>query len=317
MDIIYQLTFYLALALLAILITVFVFAVSLLGRALETAARDEREKLTERKESNAKTMVAIKKDIDEAEAKGDIPVGLIQKLKELKRKEKKYSKELKRIRKAPELLTVEGGVVPPGAALLIALVLSGWAWGIADVGTKYAPITLWLIGLVAVGFSIVCIYKSLKIIESVAITSEAEAERRLTRAVKGAWLEVEEEKKPELQLEWKGQHPPFHMKVKSEITIQFILRLRKGDIARHSEIYFTAPQGFKFPDARQMLPPLGEEYINYVAASVDCQDILKGKYYLKEIKLKAPSQPKCYPIIYSLGCEGFNGEFQEFKVIVE
>jgi uncharacterized membrane protein YhiD involved in acid resistance len=61
MGVIYQFTFFLALGLLAIVITVFVFAVSLLGRAMEAAVRSENEKLAERKKNNAKEMASIKK----------------------------------------------------------------------------------------------------------------------------------------------------------------------------------------------------------------------------------------------------------------
>jgi len=46
MGVIYQLTFFLALGLLAILITIFVFAISSLGRAIEVATK-EQEKATE------------------------------------------------------------------------------------------------------------------------------------------------------------------------------------------------------------------------------------------------------------------------------
>ena len=160
MDIIYQLTFYLALALLAILITVFVFAVSLLGRALATAAVSEREKITERKVSNAKEMAAIKKEIEKAEAKGEIPKGLRQTLEVLERKDKKFSKELVRIRKAPELLTVKGGVVHPGGFLVAALILSGGAWLLRGVGIA-TPVTLWLLGMAAIIYGVLRVYKSL------------------------------------------------------------------------------------------------------------------------------------------------------------
>ncbi len=77
------------------------------------------------------------------------------------------------------MLTVRVGVVHPGICLTLALILSGGAWFYRDVGT-YAPETLWLLGLVAIGYSAFRVYKSLKVIESVAITSEAEAERRLS-----------------------------------------------------------------------------------------------------------------------------------------
>ena len=70
MGAVYQLTFFFGLVLLAIFITVFVFAVSLLGRAMEAAATVERSKVEERKENNIKEMSAIRKEIQKAKKKG-------------------------------------------------------------------------------------------------------------------------------------------------------------------------------------------------------------------------------------------------------
>jgi len=317
MEVIYQLTFFLALALLAILITVFVFAVSLLGRALETAARNERQKITERKENNAKEMAAIKKNIEKAEAEGEIPKGLARKLDDLERKDKNYDKELSRIRRAPELLTVRVGVVHPGICLTLALILSGGAWFYRDIGTA-APITLWLLGLAAIvysGFRILC---SLRVIESVAITSEAEAERRLARAVKAALIEVEEEKRPELLLEFREEQPPVYIKSGAEKTIKFGVSLEKGDVARKPEVDFFAPAGFTFPGKKVNIQPSTKRKIaDHITSRVKLEDITRAVRNIAEITIKAPSQKGKFTILYRLHCEWFASEYEEFEVIVE
>lgn len=49
-------------------------------------------------------MAAIKKEIEEAEAKGEIPKGLTRKLKTLEKRDKEFEKNLARIRKAAKNL---------------------------------------------------------------------------------------------------------------------------------------------------------------------------------------------------------------------
>lgn len=158
---------------LAIVITIFVFAVSLLGRAMEAAATSERGKLTERKENNTKEMAAIRKEIEEAEASGQIPKGLTRKLEKLEKRDREFDKELSIIRKAPELLTVKGGVVPSASWLLGALILSAGAWYLSTIQIfVWIPVLIWVLGLAAIAYSVIRIYRCLKVIESVAVTSE-------------------------------------------------------------------------------------------------------------------------------------------------
>jgi len=230
------------------LITIFVFAVSLLGRALEAAARNEREKITERKENNAKEMAAIRKEIEEAEAKGEIPKGLTRKLEKLERKDKDFSKELSRIRKAPELLTVKGGVFPPGVLLLVALILNGLAWYLSNIQILRVPDIIWILGLAAMVYSIFRICRSLKVIESVAITSEEAALKRTIESFKIAQKELEEEKKPKLELIFEVPQPPFHVEAESEMTIKFRVGLSRGDVARNAIVAFLIIHSCQFDD---------------------------------------------------------------------
>ena len=248
MGIVYQLTFFLALGLLAIVITIFVFAVSLLGRAMEAAAKSEKEKLAERKENNAKEMTAMKKEIEEAEANGQIPRGMIRKLKKLEKRDKKFGKELSKIRRAPELLTVKGGVLPVGSCLLGALILNGGAWYLSNgqIFSWIIPVLIWILGLVATGYSISRIYQCLKTIESVAITSEESALKRTVEAFKIAEKELEEEKKPELALAFEGKQPPFHVEAEAETSLTINIRLSSGDVARKPEVILVAPPDFEF-----------------------------------------------------------------------
>jgi hypothetical protein len=331
MGTIYEWTFFVTLGLLAIVVTVFVLAVSLLGRAMEAAAKREQEKLAERRESNAKEMAAIKKEIEKAEAKGEIPKGLIRKLKKLEKRDKKFEKELGKIRKAPEPLTVKGGVVLPGVSLLVALILNGVAWYFSwylstfsifyDIPLPFGiaiwidPVFIWIVSLVAILYSIFRIYKSLRAVERVAITSEEAALKKTVEAFKMAQKELEEEKKLKLEMRFEDARPPFTVKAKSEMLIKINVGVTKGDVARNAVVAFWAPSVFKFPDSPESLP--SGNYPSCVSTSISLGDIIRPAWRTRRIKLKVPSQPSSYTMAYRLFCEGFDSDYQEFEVIVK
>lgn len=318
MGTIYQLTFFLALGLLAIQITIFVFAVSLLGRAMEAAAKNEKEKLLERKENNEEAMAKIKKKIEEAE--GQIPKGLTHELRKLERKDEKFEKEVSRIRKAPALLTVKGGVVPPGASLLGALAFICVAWYLYTIENLAGliPLVIWIVGLAAIGYSIFRICCSLKVIENVAITSEEAALKRTVEAYKVAQKELEEEKKPKLGLNFEGARPPFRIEVGSQITLRFGLYLTQGDLARKPHVYFFAPSSFVFPGKKTWLQDADVTQVGgHITAVFQLEECRKGVTPLEDLTIKAPPVEGKFPFWYKITCEGFDSGLEKFAVIVK
>ncbi len=315
MSTIYQLTFFLALALLAILITIFVFAVSLLGRAMEAAAKTEKAQLLERKQSNEEAMAAIKKEIEEAE--GQIPKGLTQKLAKLEKRDKDFGRELAKIRKSPEVLTVRGGVVPPSALLIGALILSGTAWGLSNI-QNLVSIALWLMGSAAIGYSTYRIYKSLKVIESVAITSEEAALKRTIEAFKIAQKELEEEKRPELELLFLGKQPPFRVKADSEMSLLLALSLGKGEFAEDVAVHICAPPGFDFPNQATYTLTPDHVYANYIARVWHLQKVFRALDYRVTITIKSPPIAGTFKMVYYIFCRGsWTYEGTELEIIVE
>ena len=317
---IYQLTFFFAVALLAIVITIFVFAVSLLGRAIEAAARSETDKLAERKANNIEEMASIRKEIEEAEASGQIPKGLTRKLDKLEKNDKKFEKELGKIRKAPESLTVRGGVFYPCAFLIAALVLCGVAFYLSNVeNIKWTiPLFIWILSLAAVGYSIYRICKSLRVIQSVAIPSEETAFKRETQAFKAALKEIEEEKKPKLVLWFIDTQPPFHVKTGAQMTINFGLQLTQGDLARKPIVYFFAPSGFDFPGNKTWIQHKDVSTVGgYITISVEFDECRLGMGLTKEVAVKVSPKTGAVSLWYKINCEGFDSGLKECKFVIE
>jgi hypothetical protein len=313
-GIVYQLTFFLALGLLAIVITVFVFAVSQVGRATESASKEQQDILLKQKEAKGKQIEKIQGQLEEARKVGHLDEAkLLTELQNTKEEIAGYDAQLRHLQERIMLIRRKGAVVCPGVFFITALVLTITASGLAD-GQNFIALPLWIISIGALVFGGSRVFRTLGAIEEVTITSQ-EAMEKLPEAVKVALRELEEEKKPELEIKFKGAQPPFQMKAKSEMLIKILVGITKGDVARNAVVAFWAPPVFKFPDSPRSLP--SEKYTSYVSTSIPLGDIIRPTRTTCSIKLKAPSQPSSYTMAYRLFCEGFDSDYKEFKIIVE
>ncbi|MCJ7426353.1 MAG: hypothetical protein MUO17_04390 [Dehalococcoidales bacterium] len=323
MGTIYEWTFFLALGLLAIVVTIFVFAVSLLGRALETASREQEKTTKEQKETTEKEIAAIQKQISDLGKKGRIDKEklkeLEKKLKQLRKQEEKFEKKLGRIGKTPELLTVKGGVVPCGGCLLAALVLTSTAWYLSTIENLIwaLDVPIWILGLAAIGYTISRIYQCLRVIESVAITSEEAALARETKALKGALVEFEEGKKPKLRLALADKKFPLRVRADSESSFKLNLDLVKGELAEYVDVHVCLPPGFGFPNEETSTLPSNHDYPNYIVMIWHEDRIIPPLYYWRNITFKSPSTKGSYSIIFYKFCRGFAASPEEGEVIVE
>ncbi len=159
-------------------------------------------------------------------------------------------------------------------------------------------------------------YRTLGAIEEVTITS-GEAEDKLPEAVKTALRELEEEKRPELELVFADEQPPFRMGAQSEKLINYRVRLDKGDVARNVSIAFWIQPNLEFVDEANPLPAPYTKYKEYSSALFSSSDIQRPLENNHKLKVKAPSQTGRYIVAYRLYCDGYFSEFTEFEIIVE
>ena len=239
MGVVYQLTFFLALGLLAIVVAIFVFAVSQVGRATESASKEQQNILLRQKEAKGRQIEKIQQQLEEARKVGHLDESkLLKELQGTKEEIAGYDTELRRLRERIMLIRRKGAVVCPGAFFLAALVLTITASGLAE-GQNIVALPLWIISIGALGFGGFRVFRTLGAIEEVTITSQ-EAMEKLPEAVKVALREFEEEKKPELELIFRNKQPPFHIQAGTQTAIAFGCRLIRGDIARNPRVGFFA-----------------------------------------------------------------------------
>lgn len=312
---IYQLTFFLALALLAVVVTIFVYAVSQVGRATNLASKEQEVILWQQKEAKKRRIEELQKRLEEAKETGHLDkFRLIDEILKTEWEIASYNDKLKHLEERVTLLTRRGAVIWPSGFFAATLALNIIASGIA-ASQNPAAFTLWLVSLGTLGYGIFRVFKTLGAIQEVTISSE-EALEKLPEAVKKALKELEEEKKPILKLGFLEAQPPFHAEIESEMAIKFNIGLSRGDIARKISIAFYAPPGFEFLDSpKGPLPSI--QYTDYVSTAFEYEEILQGFEKRGKAKFKTPTQPDHYTLLYRLRCEGFDSGYTELEVIID
>lgn len=312
---IYQLTFFIALALLAVVVTIFVYAVSQVGRATNLASKEQEVILWQQKEAKKRRIEKLQKRLEEAKETGHLDkFRLIDEILKTEGEIASYNDKLKHLEERVTLLTRRGAVIWPSGFFAATLALNIIASGIA-ASQNPAAFTLWLASLGTLGYGIFRVFKTLGAIQEVTISSE-EALEKLPEAVKKALKELEEEKKPILKLGFLEAQPPFHTEVESEMAIKFTTSLERGDIASKVAVVFFAPPGFEFLGSPKGPLP-SKKYVSYVSTEFDLKEIIRPIDKVRWVKLKAPSQPNRYTLVYRVYCEGFDSGSKEFELIVE
>ncbi len=319
MDIVYQLTFFLTLGMLGIVMAVFVFAVTQIGTATKAAAKEQENKMLEKKDTTSLRINNIEKKLEEAKKGLDLDVAnLTSEVEDMNEELRNYDIEIEHIKERVGLITRRGAVVYPGGLFLVALVLSITSNGLAgNASLETLALWVWVLSLVPLVFGIYRVYQTLGVVEEVTVGSE-EALDKLPEAVKVALRELEEEKKPELKVDFIGEHPPIRMVVGEETDINVRITLTKGDIARSPVVAFFVPTGFDFLGGveKNMQPEDEEELAGMLGGFYTFRDCQRVPKLAQVIRIKAPTEVGVYEFLYTVSCEGFEGGRERMQVEV-
>lgn len=313
MGIVYQLTFFVSLGMLGIVVAVFVFAVTQIGSATKTAAKEQENKMLEKRKVTLSRIESMEEKLAEGKRSGELNVsGLSSEVVEMNEEIENYDVEIKRIKERIGLITRRGAIVYPGGFFLVALVLSITSSGLAgndNLGTL--GLWVWAVSLVPLVFGAHRVYRSLGVVEEVTVGS-GEVLDKLPEAVKLALRELEEERKPELKMVFIGEEPPIRMVVGERKKIRIGIDVTKGEVA------FFAPVGFNFLGRAKTM--LQAEDVGIVGGMLggfykfgDCRN---DSVQTEEVIIKAHSEAGVYEFFYTINCEGFSSGFEEMEVEV-
>ncbi|NVM56096.1 MAG: hypothetical protein HWN66_20535 [Candidatus Helarchaeota archaeon] len=300
-----------AITLLAIIIPLFILAVSLLGNAIERA-KEEKTKTEEeqRKDTDAK-ISNIENKIGEARETGDT-TELETELEKLKQSKKESEAQIKKIQKKYSLLEFKKSVLHPGGFFILAIILNELAQIYFKVSTVF-----WVGSILAIVKGSYRLCRCLILAQEVAVTSEEFQTKKLVEAVRSALDLHDKAKLAELELSFMGIDFPHKCKKDTEIKIMFRVLLKKGIVARKSIVYFFIPDGFEpiYP-GESWRQPKEASLPNIRTISVELGDINVGIGTPGMIKIRTPKISGEYELIYHLCAEGYYGQREKVGIIV-
>lgn len=325
-GVIAQAIFFLAIGFIAIIVTMFVFATSLLGLGVKKASSEKKTIQEEQKQKTSVELEKIQEQLNKAKQANNS-----QEVEKLGKEVSKLAKQLKMDEKSLASIpnrysrpfTVGAGVAQPGIGFLLASILSGIAWSLFNrqpqVGIDFQN-TFLLIGLaiIAIIYGVSRLYYNLKAIQEVAITSEEAVLGRMTEAVKTAYREYADENKPEMELEFREPKPPIQIVQGSTVTITFTCKLVNGDKGQDARVVFYAPKSFTFIPVKKKTS--WARLLTYEdGSSIECamgEDLYPSFAYYASVTMTAPQETGLFMFSYGLHCLGFTSQSKTFEVSV-
>lgn len=310
---------FLSLTLLTIIITIFVIAVSFLGRAIDKAKKEE-EILNKKQVENRNKLIHEAQDgLNRAKASNEGENEAIEKLESLKRNRRKFGRDLKKVADSYRLLTVKRGVVCPGSALLLSTILSAIAKYLTTLSGKpalVAPAVLLFMAAIGIVWASYRIFKTLLVVQSVAVAPEDMLLNQMADALTLAMKRHADSLLPKIELKFVKPEPPFIFDPTSEHKLEYSVENASSTTANDINIDFVAPDGLEFPGSDCWHRPA---YISYPDALSTRQKIpvLKGSFQKPmSVNMKTPSKEGKYLLVCLFACDGFASGFKEYLVTV-
>jgi hypothetical protein len=340
--------FFLTSALLVTVITIFVFAASLLGRAVEAKAKDEEElrktgereldlKITEAQKALNELKEAGLKDNSNSE-KALVAVLTAEASKAT------YNRESKRILRAYSVFTVWGGVIYPAIFFISSIVSSIIAWSLAATNSNIFligdytflsipfQIGFIIVSLLLLGVGIKQLIFSLDNIQKVAITSEEIWLKKIIEGYKIAQQEIDNRKQVILSLTTESDQYPIQVLAGQKNSLPIKINIVQGTSAHKVQVDVMCPdKGFSLELSNNFIDiqtrtqkwwhhDIKEQYEQYIGIrALLNSDIRRRINYLGKIIITTPTVLGTYPLIYSVSSEECAAEdhIRYIKVVKE
>lgn len=316
MAIVYELTFFLGLGLLATITAIYVLSVTQIDKSSKLSLEQQQDLIKEQSDLATKEIERLQKQIDDARDIGRLDKAkLLSDLAESHAEQEIYEAGMKRLKERTQLLERTGAVVWPGSAFLTTIIFSVAAIPIIGINVIFS-LALWIIGIFTLIFGIYRAFRTLGAIQEVTIAS-GDAIDRLPEAVKSALLDIEQSKKPELEITFTDEQPPLHGSPGQEFSINFSMYLTKGEVAKDISIFLACPPGFTFTNSPLCVPPHGDCYKEYSCILLKLDSLTFGVSTFYKIKVQAPATPGKFTCISLMSCEGFMTGWSPFDIVLE
>lgn len=302
----YELTIIGSFTLMAILVAIFVFAVSIYRAVSELSVKEEEKAVKERKDLIAQLRPVLAQRI--ATTTSD------NLLEELKNEQTKLDSELVQMDTAISILrgkanklTLRYIVGLPGSILALSIATSV----ISIVVPERIGTITWIISLVLIVVAILLTYQNLRNIEYFSKRVD------LSTLVERAIERYSERMRPIITL----ITSPSDLIVERGKTsdINYILSVKRGLTAKNIRVIFCTTEELEFPDEEVKDFPVAKDRLQMKnPKTFECREdsLTRGSHGYCTIKLKAPDSVGEYAMSYWVTCDDFVGEEQPFIIRV-
>jgi ABC-type multidrug transport system fused ATPase/permease subunit len=326
---IFQMIFFINTALLAIVITVFVFASSLLGRAIEINKKQKQKYAEQQQDLMKDTIKSLDESLKSLKENKASSKEIIKAQETLKKQQKQYNK-LEKKKKGTDsqfnMFTVNKGIGMQSGLFFLSAVVSGIAWSIfsnsvSTVAQNPKPLVTGIYLVITCGLMLIGIcgfYRLLVKIQEIAITTEEASLKMMINAFKTAQKEIMNENRPVLALTIENEIP-LKTKIGQIVQIECMVHLKNGDAGRNTVVTVIAPIGSEFQETKGdkgIYPANATIYKNQPFCSFSLPTLTTDRYHPVEVKIKVPTKVNTYELILAATCEG-NSIQESIPLVVE
>lgn len=292
------------LALLAILVAIFAFAVSIYKGASELCIKEQENASNRRKEiiEKIKTELTVKLQLI---TNGTSINGVRAELNSLDNEIRNIDKPVLRIIEKAKCLTARNLVFAPGSLLLVSIITSG----IAIAVTGALQTIMWVLSLLLLASSLYFIYRCIRAIEFFSNFID------LGTLMEQALEKHAQKMKPVVNMMlWDFTTIVEHGKIEE---VKYHVFLEHGPIGRNTHIRFLATDELHFPE--EETEPFNynkEKMTNPKLFNHKIGDLNPRANKVKKFKVKAPDNPGEYVMSYWILCDEYAGEEITFKIRV-
>jgi len=300
----YGYTILAGLALLAVLVAIFAFAVSIYKGASELCIKEQENASNRRKEIIEKRRTELTVKLQSI-TNGTSINGVRAELDNLDNEIRNIDKTVLRIIEKAKCLTARNLVFAPGSLLLVSIITSG----IAIAVTGALQTIMWVLSLLLLASSLYFIYSCIRAIEffsnfiDLSTLMEQALERHKIKTTPSVDIDLFD----------------FQLTIKCGETAEIDVwaSLRQGSIARNASVRFSGTEELDFPEEKTK--QLEYDHLNMKKPKQfwrNIGDINPGVQKHSIFKVKAPNQPGDYTMSYWIECDEWSSEEEEFTIKV-
>ncbi|HEY4611406.1 MAG TPA: hypothetical protein VII11_00305 [Bacteroidota bacterium] len=295
----------------------FIFTVTLLGSAIGKAKEEEKEIRKRQEEEFNLKINDLENKIKALRESGDSRQAEAQ-IKEITTTRKKHHKQIQKLKGKFAALEFHHAIILPTFGFLSAVFLSEISKSLSF--NIYLGLGPWILSLLAIGFGIYKLSRSLLLAQEISRISEELQTKRITLAFKAALGDFKAETEEELTISFKNITFPHTCKPNQELLINFRISLLKGKITHATEIWFLVPDGFVLldPEESEAWRQAEDNFIpNIRTVRRKLYNVRKSVYTPSYIKLKTPEVEGNYFVLYKLLSDEYNGEREKIEIVVK